>query len=142
MDKDDYLNYLKRIKEKAIEAKKKLPSERSCDDRYAIWADKRQNMLSTDFDSQWDEGEEIIIKDGEGLANRRIRHLSENAEFPDWFVEMGKHFGKKVLDPITSEVGILIGMSYTYFDYYYVVECPDGKVKGISCVTKIEILED
>ena len=136
----EYQKYLRELKEKAIEAKKKLPSERTYTDRYYFWEDVQQNML--DNTSSWDEGEEVTITDGEALYNGTIKHQMEGADFPSWFREAGKNFGKRVTTDFDKEVGILVGMTYTYLDYYYLIEYPNGKRVLHSCVGKLNIIED
>ena len=99
-------------------------------------------MLENSFSGTYSEGEEVFILDGPGLVSGKIKHLDVRVEFPDWFKEMGNYFGKRVIDPINGKEYKLIGMSYTFIDYYYLVEDSEGNRRSISCVAKIEIKED
>ena len=85
-------------------------------------------------------GEEVLILDGPGLVSGKIKHLDTRLDFPDWFKEMGNHFGKKVI--YNGKEYTLVGMMYTFFDYYYLVEDNEGKQRGISCVGNLKIKED
>lgn len=79
-----------------------------------------------------DEGEEIDIYDGDGLANNLIKDGFGN-DFPDWIQELGNHFGQQCT--IRDEEYTLLGISYTYFDYYYIV----SGGKRISCIATFSL---
>lgn len=86
---------------------------------------------------EWDEGEEHCIYDGEGLASGKTRHKNPDDDFPDWFRNWGNHFGERAY--INGEYrGILIGMSYTYLDYYYIIQDDNSTVHYVTCVSKLE----
>lgn len=80
----------------------------------------------------------VEIYDGTALADNKIKD-GFGKDFPEWFRECGKHFGQHVKVKITGQILTLIGMSYTYRDYYYILE-RDGKKTYETCVSGIEFL--
>lgn len=98
------------------------------------WLRDRERSSSLE---EFDEGEEYSIYDGEGLASGIIKHEDPESEFPSWFREMGNRFGCKVYDS-DEYLGHLVGMSYTYLDYYYIVQDDDYNIRYISCVGKLK----
>lgn len=129
-------NVEEELRELAEPALAKDPSERTYKDRYLIW--QYQDYLKEGVRSidDYDEGEEVEIYDGEALSKGEIKN-GFGEDFPDWYKEIGKHFGEKV--KVFGEIYTLIGVSYTYVDYYYIFKDGDRKVYE-SCVGKIEYL--
>lgn len=85
----------------------------------------------------FDEDIEIFVYDPEVILNDTKIY---GEPFPEWMKEVANHFGERV--KTESYDGILLGISYTYIDYYYIVQTPDGKKHYDSCVGHIEYLED
>lgn len=98
-------------------------------DRCDIW------MYERFFEGKSDEGEEIEIYDGKALANNEIKHLYDNEDFPEWFQELGNHFGQKCRVNNTSLT--LKGVSYTYVDFYYILEDSNKKRRYVTCCKKL-----
>ena len=68
---EEYKEYCKDIKQKADEAKKKKKEDRTWADRYYIWNDNKFNLrLSEDETTIFDEGEDVEIRDKEGLLQK------------------------------------------------------------------------
>lgn len=111
----------------------KDPKNRTYKDRYFIWELERYANFKNDIN---DEGEEIEIYDGEKLANNEIKDGFDK-DFPEWFRNLGKYFGKQVYLPRLQESATLMGVSYTYLDYYYIVKTKDGK-KHITCIEDVK----
>lgn len=130
MDKEEYIEELK---ERAHEAQ--LKSNPTWSDKYDIWLYEEALKDSHDI-SDYNEGEEREISDGEKLASNKIKDGFGN-DFPEWFRECGKHFNEKV--KMDDKECTLIGMSETFVDYYYIV-LNKGKKEYWSCVGKIEFL--
>lgn len=128
---------LKELKELAEPALKKDPKDRTYKDRYYIWEYEYHKKNSHSIDD-YDEGEEVEIYDGTALANNKIKD-GFGKDFPEWFRECGKHFGEQVIVKPTGEIRTLIGMSYTYRDYYYILE-KEGKKLYLTCVSGIKLL--
>lgn len=131
MSREELLEELKKLADKAL-AKK--PEERSYKERQWIW----EYEQLTNPSNTWDEGEEIEILDGENLFNNNIKDAT-GEDFPEWFRKTGRHFGEKV--EIEGEKYTLIGMSYTYRDYYYLLQDLNGNKTACSCVARINYLE-
>ena len=142
---EEYKEYCKDIKQKADEAKKKKKEDRTWADRYYIWNDNKFNLrLSEDETTIFDEGEDVEIRDKEGLLQRKYKYPLNNNEFEDWFYESANNFGKKVKVDIddSGEIYTLVGMAYSYLDYYYVLERDrDGKKLYSSCVGKLNFID-
>lgn len=135
MSRAELLELLKKSADKALA---KPAEERTYEDRFHIWEHERY-ANPVKYLQDFSEGEEIEIYDGEKLSNNEIKDGFGN-DFPEWFRNAGKHFGEKVKMDDNNEY-ILLGMSYTYLDYYYIVQNKDGKKCGWSCVGGIEFLE-
>ena len=126
----------KQIELEVKESLAKKPEDRTYEDRFNVWM---YNKSLEDYNElkDYDEGEEVIISDGEGLFCNKIKD-GFGKDFPEWFRNAGMSFGKKVR-MIDNEIYTLIGVSYTYLDYYYIVE-KDGEISRWSCVAHMEIL--
>lgn len=131
MNREELLAILKNAAEPAL-AKK--PEERSYEERYAIWEYER--FLNKDF--EYDEGEEVEIYDGEELANNKIKD-GFGKDFPEWFRNIGTLFGRKV-KMNDNKIYTLVGVAYTYLDYYYIVENSNHNKEMWSCVGGIKIV--
>lgn len=132
MGRKELIEELRKLAEPALA---KDPKDRTYRDRYCIWEYEHYKKDKHEF---LDEGEEVEIYDGTALANNKIKD-GFGKDFPEWFRECGKHFGQQVKVKITGQVLVLIGMSYTYRDYYYILE-KDGKRTYETCVSGIEFL--
>lgn len=99
--------------------------------RMEIWFD---NRISNSFN--YDEGEEIIVKDADIVLNDTTL---AGYPFPEFIKKAAKHFGEKV--KVEGQVGILIGISYTYLDWYYLIK-NDEHTWAETCVSKINYLEN
>lgn len=131
MSREELIEELKKLAEPALA---KDPKDRTYRDRYYIWEYEKYTKDHLGYD----EGEEVFIYDGTKLANNEIKD-GFGKDFPEWFRECGKHFGRQV-KTFTGKVYTLIGMSYTYMDYYYLLEDKEGKRVEESCVGKITYL--
>lgn len=131
MGRKELIEELKKLAEPALA---KDPKDRTYRDRYYIWEYEKYVKDHLGYD----EGEEVFIYDGTKLANNEIKD-GFGKDFPEWFRECGKHFGRQV-KTFTGKVYTLIGMSYTYMDYYYLLEDKEGKRVAESCVGKITYL--
>lgn len=87
--------------------------------------------------SDFDEGVEIFVYDPEVILNDT---KLDGEPFPDFIKEAAQHFGERVKTDGTN--GILLGISYTYMDYYYIIQTPDGKKHYDSCVGLIHYLQN
>lgn len=96
-----------------------------------IWFD---NRISNSFN--YDEGEEIIVKDADIILNDTTL---AGYPFPEFIKKAAKHFGEKV--EVEGQVGTLIGISYTYLDWYYLIK-NDEHTWAETCVSKINYLEN
>lgn len=121
------------LEEKILQAELKSPEERTYEERYYVWLKERYQYQN------YDEGEEVEIYDGDKLYHNELRD-GFGEEFPEWVREYGKYFGKKVKQCETGEVKILVGISYTYMDYYYILD-DNGKKSYETCLASIEILD-
>lgn len=131
MTREELLTELKTIAEPAL-AKK--PEERNYEERYNVWEYER--FLNKNFG--YDEGEEIEIFDGEKLVKNEIKN-GYGKDFPEWFRNIGTFFGKKVrMDD--NKVYTLIGVSYTYFDYYYILKDVNNRKRTWSCVGDFQLV--
>ena len=99
--------------------------------RMEIWFD---NRISNSFN--YDEGEEIIVKDADIILNDTTL---AGYPFPEFIKKAAKHFGEKV--EVEGQVGTLIGISYTYLDWYYLIK-NDEHTWAETCVSKINYLEN
>lgn len=86
--------------------------------------------------STFDEGEEVIVKDADIILNDTTL---AGYPFPEFIKEAAKHFGEKV--EVEGESGTLIGISYTYLDWYYLIK-NDEHTWASTCVSKIKYLEN
>ena len=125
----------KELEEKVKLIKEKSPKDLTYSDRYYLW---EYNRL-TNSSNKWDEGEEVKIYDGPTLASNKLKN-GFGDDFPERFREWGNHFGKKVLNKADNKIYTLIGMSYTYLDYYYILESEDGKKHYSSCIGKLIVI--
>lgn len=82
---------------------------------------------------------EMAIYDGDKLSKGEIKevHGSHISELPNWFKELGNHFGEKC--KTDGGEGRLIGISYTNENYYYLVE-RNSKVWHDSAAGKIKFV--
>lgn len=99
--------------------------------RMEEWFDKDR---SSNF---FDEGVEIFVYDPEVILNDT---KLDGDPFPEWIKEVANHFGERV--KTEGYDGILLGISYTYMDYYYIIQTSDGKKHYYSCVGHITYLQD
>lgn len=99
--------------------------------RMEIWFD---NRISHSFN--YDEGEEIVVKDPDIILNDTTL---AGYPFPKFIKKAAKHFGEKV--EVAGKSGILIGISYTYLDWYYLIK-NDEHTWAETCVSKIKYLEN
>lgn len=93
------------------------------------------NNRSSNF-FNYDEGEEIIVKDPDIILNDTTL---AGYPFPEFIKKAAKHFGEKV--EVEGGFGILIGISYTYLDWYYLIK-NDKHTWAETCVSKIKYLEN
>lgn len=87
--------------------------------------------------SGFDEGEEIEVFNPNTILNDT---KLDGYPFPEWMKEVANHFGERVKTEGCD--GILLGISYTYMDYYYIIQTPDGKKHYDTCVGHITYLQD
>lgn len=125
--------YLKQLKGMTDEIRKKDPSERTYEERWYLWHEKVMNDPLS-----YDCGEEREFYDGQSLAANEIKS-GDGSDFPEWFREMGKHFGKKCVS-MDGETYTLVGMSETFEDYYYILQKEDGTKSHHSCVGRVEFI--
>lgn len=131
MDRNEALKELKTLAGPAL---LKEPSKRNYEERYNVWM--YEKCLNENF--EYDEGEEVKIYNGEDLANNKIKD-GFGKDFPEWFRNIGTLFGRKVkMDD--GKIYTLIGVSYTYLDYYYIVKDRNDNIKMWSCVGGIQII--
>ena len=50
--------------------------------------------------------------------------------------------GGKLVKFLDGKIGILVGISYGYWDYYFVIYTNNEKIMSVSCACKYEILTD
>lgn len=127
--------YLKQLKEMTDEIRKKDPSERTYEERWYLWHEK---VMNDPPDAPYDCGEEREFYDGQSLAANEIKS-GDGSDFPEWFREMGNHFGKKCIS-MDGETYTLVGMSETFEDYYYILQKEDGTKSHHSCVGRVEFI--
>lgn len=127
--------YLKQLKEMTDEIRKKDSSERTYEERWYLWHEK---VMNDPPDAPYDCGEEREFYDGQSLAANEIK-LGDGSDFPEWFREMGNHFGKKCIS-MDGEIYTLVGMSETFEDYYYILQKEDGTKSHHSCVGRVEFI--
>lgn len=85
----------------------------------------------------FDEGEEVEVFD----ANEILTGTDKtDTPYPTFAKEAAKHFGEQV--KTEGGEGKLIGISYTYTDFYYIIECLDKSRYYETCVSPIKFLED
>lgn len=99
--------------------------------RMEDWFDHRS---SSSFN--YNEGEEIIVKDPDIILNDTTL---AGYPFPEFIKKAAKHFGEKI--EVYGKVGTLIGISYTYLDWYYLIK-NDEHTWAETCVSKIKYLEN
>lgn len=99
--------------------------------RMEEWFDKDHSSNS------FDEDIEIFVYDPEVILNDT---KLDGEPFPEWMKEVANHFGERV--KTESCKGILLGISYTYMDYYYIIQTPDGRKHYDSCVGHIHYLQN
>ena len=87
--------------------------------------------------NSFDEGEEVEVFDKDTILNDT---KLDGEEFPEFIKEAAEHFGEQVKTDFYK--GVLLGISYTYMDYYYIVQTPDGKKHHDTCVGWIYYLQD
>ena len=85
----------------------------------------------------FDEGEEIEVFDKDIIL---YDTTLDGHPFPEWMKDVANHFGERVKTEGCD--GILLGISYTYMDYYYIIQTPDGKKHYYSCVGYIHYLQN
>lgn len=129
---------LEELKEKVKLIQNKSPEDITYEDRYYLWVYNYLTDSSYRIDG-YTEGEEVCIYDGLKLLNGEIKDGFGN-DFPEWFKAWGKHFGKEVLVKTSGKIYKLVGMSYTYLDYYYILESKDGQRHFESCVGVLIII--
>lgn len=84
----------------------------------------------------FNEGEEVKVFDANQIFNDT--DLTDQP-FPDFIKEAAKHFGEKV--EVEGKSGTLIGISYTYLDWYYLIK-NDEHTWAETCISKIKFLEN
>ena len=85
----------------------------------------------------FDEGEEVEVFDKNTILNDT---KLDGYSFPEWMKEVANHFGERVITEGCD--GILLGISYTYKDYYYIIQTSDGKKHYDTCVGHIHYLQN
>lgn len=85
----------------------------------------------------FDEGEEVEVFDKNTILNDT---KLDGGSFPEWMKEVVNHFGERVKTEDCD--GILLGISYTYKDYYYIIQTPDGRKHYCTCVGRIYYLQN
>lgn len=86
-----------------------------------------------------EEGKYVLISLNllKSYANNEIKD-GFGRDFPVWFRNMGNLFGKQVkMDD--GNIYTLIGMSYTYLDYYYILKDVNNRKSMWSCVGKFQL---
>ena len=132
MTREEIAEELRKIAEPAL-AKK--PEERNYEERYNVW--EYEKFVNRDL--KYDEGEEVEIFDGEKLVNNEIKD-GFGRDFPEWFRNIGRFFGKKVkMD--NNKTYTLIGVSYTYLDYYYILKDVNNRKSMWSCVGGFQLAQ-
>lgn len=134
MDRKALIEEMEKLAKPALA---KDPKDRTYRDRYYIWEYERV-LNPRKYLTDYNEGEEVCIWDGTKLANNEIKD-GFGEDFPQWFRDCGKHFGQKVKNKADGKVYTLVGMSYTYLDYYYILES-NNKKHYCSCVGGIKFL--
>lgn len=87
--------------------------------------------------NSFDEGEEVEVFDKNTILNDT---KLDGGSFPEWMKEVANHFGERVKTEGCD--GILLGISYTYKDYYYIIQTSDGKKYYDTCVGHIHYLQN
>lgn len=98
---------------------------------------RMEEWFDKDRSSTFDEGEEIEVYGPDVILNDT---KLDGGSFPEWMKDVAKHFGEQVKTEGCK--GTLLGISYTYMDYYYIIQTLDGKKHYDTCVGHIEYLED
>lgn len=101
--------------------------------RMEDWFDNRSSVLDI---KDYSEGEEIIVKDKNIILNDTTL---AGYPFPEFIKIATKHFGEKV--ETEGGTGTLIGISYTYLDWYYLIQ-NEERTWAETCVSKIKFLEN
>ena len=99
--------------------------------RMEEWFNKGRSSNSVD------EGEEIEVFDKDTILNDT---KLDGEPFPEWMKEVANHFGERVKTEGCD--GILLGISYTYMDYYYIIQTLDGRKHYDTCVGHIHYLQN
>lgn len=84
----------------------------------------------------FNEGEEVEVFDANLIFNDTDL---TGQPFPEFIKEAAKHFGEKV--EVEGKSGILIGISYTYLDWYYLIK-NNEHTWAETCISKIKFLEN
>lgn len=87
--------------------------------------------------NSFDEGEEVEVFDKDTILNDT---KLDGGSFPEWMKEVANHFGERVKTEGCD--GILLGISYTYKDYYYIIQTSDGKKHYDTCVGHIHYFQN
>lgn len=114
---------------KVEEALKKKPEDRNYLERYYTWTVEVKER------DNYDEGEEIFVYDKNEILSENSCTLAGD-KYPDFIKEAAEHFGEHVI--VDDGDYILIGISYTYLDYYYTLKDKDGNESSVTCVAPIE----
>ena len=107
------------------------------DEAYVKRMEEWFNFDKKDRSSIFDEGEEIEVYDKDTILNDT---KLDGEEFPDFAKEAAEHFGERVKTDLYE--GILLGISYTYMDYYYIIQETNGNKRYDSCVGWIYYLQN
>lgn len=102
-----------------------------------LYVKNMEEWFNKDCSSILDEGVEIFVYDPEVILNDT---KLDGTPFPEWLKEIATHFGERVKTDGTD--GILLGISYTYMDYYYIIQTSDGEKHYDSCVGRIHYLQN
>lgn len=84
----------------------------------------------------FNEGEEVEVFDANQILNDTDL---TGTPFPDFIKEAAKHFEEKV--EVEGKSGTLIGISYTYLDWYYLIK-NDEHTWAETCISKIKFIEN
>lgn len=104
------------------------------DEDYVI---RREGWLSNNnHPFTFSEGEEIEIYSSQEILNGTDL---TGEEFPDFAKQAAKHFGEEV--KMCNIKGILTGISYTYLDWYYIIQ-HSKEIFKCSCKNDIEFIEE
>lgn len=130
-------DWIKTLKEKAERAYEIPEDQRGYSEAYNIWVYEHTAGI---IDS-WDEGLEVEIYNGEDLKAGKYKDPVTGQDLPQQIRDLGDLIGKMVrINSGIEEDKIykLLGISYTFVDFYYILEIPGDKKLFISCVSGIE----